>query len=294
MSRAHRILPLPALLLVAVVAVRQAPPSQPQPPAPAPGRDSVLLVLPGGAASGGGTDAAWLTPADAEALNDPTRCPAVRAVAPVVRARTQVVHNNKNWAPMYLYGTTPEFLDIRDWRNMDEGFCFDDNDNEGMRQVCVLGQTVKKELFGEDVSPINQEIRIHNRPFKVIGVLSPKGANRMGIDQDDIVLVPWKTLKFKVVGQSTTSVNQSASTNNLYPQTDTSSLYPAVSANQAANSLQVTKFINVDQVLVKARSAEEMPAALRQVTQTLRERHGLAAGTPDDFTVRELTGAKGR
>jgi len=126
-------------------------------------------------------------------------------IAPIVRVRTQVVYNNKNWAPMYLYGTTPAFSFIRDWDwnsrlhmpELARGAFFEDRDIDSRSQVCVLGKTVVNELFGEDEDPIDKEIRINNQPFKVKGVLSSKGANMMGMDQDDIVLTPWTTLKFK-------------------------------------------------------------------------------------------------
>ena len=73
----------------------------------------------------------------------------------------------------------------------------------------MVGKTIVRELFDNE-SPIGQQVRIANRPFTVIGVLSPKGANMMGMDQDDIVLAPWTTIKFKVAGLSATTANQSA------------------------------------------------------------------------------------
>src|SRR6516162_6071943 len=82
-----------------------------------------LLIQPGTAASGGVSfgsgSVITLTPQDADAIA--RECPAVRDVAPVVRARTQVVYGNKNWVPLYIYGTTPAFLDVRDWQELDEG-----------------------------------------------------------------------------------------------------------------------------------------------------------------------------
>ena len=82
-----------------------------------------LLIQPGTAASGGvsfgsGTDMT-LTPDDAEAVS--RECPAVRAVAPMVRARTQVIYGNRNWVPFFIFGTTPEYLDVREWTAMAAG-----------------------------------------------------------------------------------------------------------------------------------------------------------------------------
>src|SRR5262249_2977304 len=110
-----------------------------------------LLVQPGTAASGGvsfgsGT-VVTLTPADARALQDRDRCPALAHVAPIVRARTQVVYNNKNWVPLYIYGTTPEFLKVRDWETMAEGDPFTDQDVAAQREICLLGLTLVRELF---------------------------------------------------------------------------------------------------------------------------------------------------
>src|SRR5438105_7013880 len=82
-----------------------------------------LLVMPGTASSGGVTfgsgSVITLTPQDADAIA--RDCPAVLEVAPVVRARTQVVYGNRNWVPLYIYGTTPTFLSVRDWTEMEDG-----------------------------------------------------------------------------------------------------------------------------------------------------------------------------
>src|ERR1051326_401678 len=89
-----------------------------------------LLIQPGTASSGGVTfgsgSVITLTPQDAEAIL--RECPAVRSVAPVVRARTQVVYGNRNWVPLYIYGTTPSFLQVRDWTDLTEGEAFTDRD----------------------------------------------------------------------------------------------------------------------------------------------------------------------
>src|SRR5262245_24917565 len=170
-----------------------------------------LLVQPGTAASGGVSfgsgSVITLTPQDADAVLK--ECPAVLHVAPIVRARTQVVYGNRNWVPTYIYGTTPAFLDVREWDDLEEGAPFTDRDVRNGSKVCVLGQTIVHELFGDE-SPVGKEVRVQNVSFKVIGVLSRRGANMMGIDQDDILLAPWTTIKYRVVGSSATTVNQSS------------------------------------------------------------------------------------
>jgi ABC-type antimicrobial peptide transport system permease subunit len=261
-----------------------------------------LLVMAGTASSGGVSfgsgSVLTLTPDDAAALADTDRCPAVEAAAPIVRARTQVVFGSKNWVPINIYGTTPSYLEIREWTDLTEGNPFSDQDVAAMREVCIIGQTVSKELFGDD-SPIGQQVRINNKPFTVVGVLSLKGANMMGIDQDDLVLAPWTTIKFKVTGQSAGNVNQSAAAATTDVTTKVNTLsqvypgqvpaYPVPTPNQVADFPQSARFINVDQILTKARTAEEIPAAIDQINEVLRDRHHLRAGLPDDFSVRDMT-----
>ena len=157
----------------------------------------------------GAGSAVTLTPQDAEAIA--RDCPAVADVAPIVRVRTQVVYGNRNWVPTFIYGTTPAFHDVRDWHALDEGEPFTDRDVRNARKVCVLGRTLVRELF-QGESPLGKEVRVQNVSFKVIGVLSRKGANMMGIDQDDMLLAPWTTIKYRVSGVSATTSNQSAST----------------------------------------------------------------------------------
>jgi ABC-type antimicrobial peptide transport system permease subunit len=261
-----------------------------------------LLIQPGTASSGGVSfgsgSVVTLTPEDAVALTDADRSPSIVGVAPIVRARTQIVYNNKNWVPLYIYGTTPTFLTVRDWESMAEGNCFSDQDVSAQREVCVIGQTLVRELFANE-SALGKKVRINNKPFTVVGVLSRKGANMMGLDQDDIVLAPWTTIKFKVAGVSATTANQSATTstdptqqvnslNQVYPSSGALP-YPVPSALQVADQPTLGRFINVDQILVQARSADEIPAAMGQINELLRDRHHIRPGQPEDFNVRDMT-----
>ncbi len=262
-----------------------------------------LLIMPGTAASGGVSFGAGsvmtLTPQDADAIA--RECPAVGSVAPVVRARTQVVYGGRNWVPMFIYGTTPAYLEVRDWTELAEGETFSERAVRNSSKVCLIGQTLVRQLFGGQ-SPIGKEIRIQNVAFKVVGVLQRKGANMMGMDQDDIVLAPWTTIKYRVTGSSLANVNQSASASTQRSSTSTAvntlndvypggqeSLYPVPSETQQADTPLPVRFTNVDQILAAARSAAQIPVAMDQVTQLLRERHYIRPGEPDDFNIRDMT-----
>ena len=259
---------------------------------------NVLLVLPGTAASGGVSFGAGsvktLTPEDLEAIL--RECPAVRNGAPIVRARTQVIYGSRNWVPSGIYGTTEAFLDVRDWGSLAEGEPFNDRDVLNANKVCIVGQTLVRELF-QGESPVGKEIRVKNVLFRVVGVLRAKGANMMGSDQDDILLAPWTTIKYRVTGSTLTNTNQSTSSgsansvnslNNLYPGGQPS-LYPEQSDVQAADNPMPVRFANIDQILAAARSTEEIPAAIQQITDLLHERHHIHPGEPDDFTIRDMT-----
>jgi ABC-type antimicrobial peptide transport system permease subunit len=266
---------------------------------------NTLLVMPGTASSGGVSfgsgSVTTLTPQDAEAIL--RECPAVDGVTPVVRARTQVVYGNRNWVPMYIYGTTPAFLEVRDWGDLDEGETFTDRDVRNGSKVCLLGQTLVRELF-QGESPVGKEVRVQNVSFRVVGVLSRKGANMMGLDQDDILLAPWTTIKFRVAGISATTANQSAAQsatagtvstavntlNQLYPTANQQAiLYPQASANEVADTPQPVRFTNVDQILARATTTADIPAAINQITGLLRERHRIHPGQPEDFSIRDMT-----
>jgi len=258
------------------------------------GADNVI-VLPGAAASGGVSfgrgSAMTLTPEDADAII--RECPGVRAVAPIVRGQGQVIYGNLNWIPASITGTTSSYLDVRDWKELAEGNPFTEQDVRNASKVCLLGQTLVRELF-QGVSPVGQEIRVQNVTFKVVGVLSTKGANMVGMDQDDLVLMPWTTLKQRVYGsKSNGSTSTGNSTqdrvntlNNLYPGQTT--FYPEQSTIQAADTPIPVRFTNVDQILVAAQSPSQIQAAVDQITELLHERHRVRPGQMDDFNIRNM------
>jgi macrolide transport system ATP-binding/permease protein len=259
---------------------------------------NTIMIRSGAAASGGISFGAGsvltLTPEDAEEIG--RSAPAVDAVAPVVQIQgTQVIRGNKNWIPMTLQGITPSYLRIRDWENLYEGEMFTDSDVRNATRVCVVGQTIVRELF-DGQSPIGEDLRVKNVTLRVVGVLSRKGANMMGMDQDDCLYAPWTTIKYRIADNSAaktaaqTAANPATEVNSLSdlyaPPTQ---LYPQQSPTQAANTPQPVRFLNVDQIMLKAASTAAIPEAIAQVTTILRDRHRLREGAPSDFNIRDMS-----
>jgi putative ABC transport system permease protein len=165
---------------------------------------NIISVFPGtlttGGARGGWGTASTLTPEDALAIQ--TEIAGVIAVSPSVRDRQQVLANGLNWNTT-INGESPDFLSIRDW-GLAEGVIFTDLEVRSTAKVAVIGQTVADQLFPGS-SPIGQTLRIRNIPFKIIGVLKPKGFNYFGSDQDDTVLIPYTSAMRRVARRTNLS-----------------------------------------------------------------------------------------
>jgi len=126
-------------------------------------------------------------------------CPAIAYATPSLRGGFQVVYANQNW-PTAVQGTGVEYLSIFDWP-LASGEWFTSQDIDAASKVAVLGDTVREMLFGS-VDPVGQVMQIRNIPFRVIGVLEPKGQSAWGQDQDDVIFVPYTTAQKKVIGTS--------------------------------------------------------------------------------------------
>ena len=149
----------------------------------------------GGVRTGsGGTKS--LTLADMHAIHD--QIPLIVHVSPVVDTRTQLVYGNQNWNST-VRGVSPDYVNVKAWPVV-KGGMFDETDVERAAAVCVLGQTIVDQLFGE-MEPLGETIRVKGEPCKVVGVLGVKGQSATGQDQDDTFFMPYTTVMKKIKGQ---------------------------------------------------------------------------------------------
>src|SRR5436190_6500999 len=121
----------------------------------------------------------------------------INAVSPAVQGRGQAINGALNW-PTTMQGVSPNFLDIRNWP-LKEGVVFGNEDVNGATKVCLIGQTVVENIFDPADDPLGKTIRFNKIPFKIIGVLSEKGENAFGQDQDDIILAPYSTVQKRIL-----------------------------------------------------------------------------------------------
>ncbi len=187
-----------------------------------------------------------LTAQDSDAFA--RECPSVLAASPIVGAMGQAIYGNLNWTPRELQGVGTEYLTVRNWQIRQGGY-FTDRDITAAAKVCVIGRTIVEKLF-QTANPIGETIRIRNIPLQVIGVLETKGANMVGEDQDNIIIVPFTTVRKR---------------------------------------LQGSNFENVDVILASARSVHRMAEAENEIRQLLCERHRIHPGESPDFEVKNTT-----
>jgi putative ABC transport system permease protein len=213
---------------------------------------NLIVVLSGSVTSSGirlGTGS-QLTISEDDAAAIQRDLAAIQVAAPMTRGTAQVVYGNLNWATA-IQGVTPEYLEARDWP-LGTGRSIGPEEVDGAAKVALIGETTAQNLFGES-DPLGQIIRIKKVPFTVVGILSRKGQNSWGQDQDDVIMIPISTAKKKVLGTS--------------------------QANPRA----------VGSISVKVRADEDMHEAEDQIRALLRQRHKLQAYQDDDFWVRNLS-----
>jgi putative ABC transport system permease protein len=160
---------------------------------------NVLVVLPGtvtlGGARSGSGGVQTLVASDARAIM--SEIPLVSAASPVLRSVQQVIGGDQNWSTS-IQGVAPEFQQIRNWE-VSEGRFISDADVDSTAKVALVGQTVAKNLFGDE-SPLDAIIRVKKIPFRIIGVLGPKGQTGFGTDQDDTIMIPYTTMQKRILG----------------------------------------------------------------------------------------------
>jgi putative ABC transport system permease protein len=158
---------------------------------------NVVSVFPGSVSSsgarGGWGSASTLIPEEARAIARET--PGVVAVSCEVRDRQQVMANGMNWNTQVL-GESPDYLGIRAW-GLESGAMFTDPDVNSATKVAVIGKTIVEQIFS-GVNPLGETLRIRNMPFKIVGILNPKGVNFFGQDQDDVVIIPYTSAMRRV------------------------------------------------------------------------------------------------
>ena len=207
---------------------------------------NLITVRPGsmqqGAARGGFGTSVRLVEADAQAIRELAE---VAYVAETVSTRSQLIYGSVNWNTS-IEGTNVDLPQIRSWPMM-YGTFFTPEDVRAATKVIVLGANVSDNLFGEGVDPTDTIIRVRNHVFKVIGVMTRKGATGMGQNQDDQTFAPYTTVMKKLSGQQ-----------------------------------------HLNNILVGARSAEDVKNAADAITAALRIMHEITPGDPDDFQVQTL------
>ncbi len=162
---------------------------------------NVIYVSAGSFGRGPGTvrqgagSVSTLTLEDAQAIAQ--EVPTAERVSPMVRGRVQVVAGNQNWNTS-IEGGNEDYVTIRNWP-VTSGATFTSRDVLVAEKVCLLGATVVQNLF-PDQDPVGQVIRVKNLPFRVLGVLAPKGQGQFGQDQDDLIVAPYTTVQKKVLG----------------------------------------------------------------------------------------------
>jgi putative ABC transport system permease protein len=171
--------------------------------------------------------------------------PLITRISPQIDGNVRLIWGNRNWSTRFR-GETPAYLDIKRF-TVTAGAPFTDEDVEQAASKILIGETVRKQLFGESVNPVGQLVRMQGQLFEVLGVLGEKGQSPDGRDQDDWVLLPFTTAHHKLRGPGP---------------------------------------MWLDDVLCSAESREAVTPAINQVIALLRQRHHIEPGTEDDFNIR--------
>jgi putative ABC transport system permease protein len=133
----------------------------------------------------------------ADAIAIKNQIPLIKSVSPNVDGSIQIIYGNQNWSTRYR-GVSPEYFDIKRW-SIAQGAVFSQDDVDGAADVCVIGRTVRSQLFGAE-DPIGKVIRVKDLPCKVVATLEAKGLAVSGQDEDDLIVLPYTTVQKKIKG----------------------------------------------------------------------------------------------
>jgi macrolide transport system ATP-binding/permease protein len=235
-----------------------------------------------GGVRGGAGSTSSLTVSDAQAILDEDG--AVGDVAYVNRQNAQVIYGDENWSTS-VQGVTPSYLSIRNWA-VASGRDFTIEDEHDGAMVCILGQSVVDNLFGEESNPLGATVLVKSVPLTVIGVLTAKGNSGGGQDQDDIILTPFSTSQQRILGVAApvSSVAAAVQQGGVI----IAGAGPATSpSNPFGIQPRLAGFVNT--IYIQARESDQVDQAVDEVTKTLERRHRIKPDGDDDFTVRNLT-----
>ena len=221
-----------------------------------------------GPVRGGAGTAASLTDDDAQAIR--TEIPEVQYVAASIRGGGQVVFAENNWSTSWQ-AVNPDYFPVNDWQ-MSLGEPFSTRDYSAASKVVVLGETVRRELFG-DADPVGATIRLGRVPLRVIGVLVSKGQGSWGNDADDLILVPLETGRRRLASAA-------AGGNVAATSAASASATAVVAAPRQASTVQ--------QISVSVGRAEDLAFVEEEINALMRQRHRIAPGGEDDFAVRNI------
>lgn len=217
----------------------------------------------------------------------------VDKATPYVRASGQVIVGNLNWSPKSILGANEQYLDIEGW-SIATGRAFNAQQVDEAARVCLIGNTIVQELYaGQD--PIGQDLRIKDVVFTVIGVLNKKGADGMGNDQDDCIILPWTSVRTRLMGSSgSATITKGGAANSAMSVSATStfstsgiSFYPGCDLQPYSNAPHPLRTRTVDSLVVRYRDGVSSEQAMDAITPVLRRQHQLEPGVLDDFSLRD-------
>jgi macrolide transport system ATP-binding/permease protein len=261
--------------LIAMVAIGQGANQAVQKQIQSLGTD-LLVVVPGAVTQGGvragNGSASTITLTDAQAIR--REDPAVGNVSYLIRQAGQVEFGNQNWTTG-IVGVSPNYPPITNWQ-IAAGRAIDAEDDANAALVALLGQTVYSQLFDPSESPLGAVVLVKGVPLRVIGLLGAKGQTAYGADQDDVVMIPFRTAERKVLGVAAPSQQQTPLNWSYLPP-----------PNPYGLQSRLTGYVN--QLYIQAAGPDLVQPAIRQVTETLDRRHRIKPGDIADFAVRNLS-----